>query len=207
MRLRNEFRVAHPPAEVFALLADAERVAECLPDAVLTGRVDARTVAGELRLRLGRRAVEYTGTARFLAVSPEAGTVLVKASGAERTGQGDAAARVAATVSADVVSTAAVSTDGGVPSGTLVSLDTDLVVRGAVARFGKGVIGAVSERVVKEFAGNVTRALAVADHGSPAKRDSGRRGRRVLAVVGLAALAAAVAVRLRLRHPPPNRNL
>jgi carbon monoxide dehydrogenase subunit G len=147
MKLTNEVRIARSPAEVFDALLDVERVAGCLPGSTLTGRTEENTYAGEVRVKIGPLRAAYSGTVRYLEVDRDAGAVVLKASGKETSGQGNADAHVAVTVRPD-------------GEGTVVSLDTDLMVRGRVAQFGSGVIGEVSERLIDQFAGNVDQLLS-----------------------------------------------
>jgi hypothetical protein len=64
------------------------------------------------------------------------------ASADETKGQGNLEARITASVS-------------GSDSQSVLSLDTDLDVRGKAAQFGRGVLGNVSQRVLQQFARNL----------------------------------------------------
>lgn len=147
MRLTNEVVINRPAAEVFDTLLDVQRVATCLPGSRLIGKIDEDTYRGEVAVKIGPLTAAYAGSVRFLSVDREARTATLKASGKERNGQGNADAHV----------TARVLTEG---AGAKVALDTDLVVRGKVAQFGRGVIGEVSQRLMDQFAANVEELLA-----------------------------------------------
>ncbi|MFC0115558.1 SRPBCC family protein [Kibdelosporangium aridum] len=153
MKLTNEVHIAQDPAKVFSTLLDVERVAGCMPGSRLTGRVDDSTYAGEVKVKVGPLGVSYTGTVKFLSVDEASRTAVLKASGREQHGQGNADAHV----------TARVVPDG---SGSKVSIETDLMIRGKVAQFGRGVIGEVSQRLIDQFAKNVENSFAT--NGSPA---------------------------------------
>jgi uncharacterized protein len=150
MKLTNEVHIAQDPAKVFETLLDVERVAGCMPGSRLTGRVDDQTYSGEVKVKLGPLGVAYTGTVRFLSVDTSSRTAILKASGREQHGQGNADAHV----------TARVVPDG---SGSKVSIETDLMVRGKVAQFGRGVIGEVSQRLIDQFAANVEKSFTTGD--------------------------------------------
>ncbi|RSM67570.1 carbon monoxide dehydrogenase [Kibdelosporangium aridum] len=153
MKLTNEVHIAQDPAKVFSTLLDVERVAGCMPGSRLTGRVDDSTYSGEVKVKVGPLGVSYTGTVKFLSVDEAARTAVLKASGREQHGQGNADAHV----------TARVVPDG---AGSKVSIETDLMIRGKVAQFGRGVIGEVSQRLIDQFAKNVENSFAT--NGSPA---------------------------------------
>ncbi|MET0235640.1 MAG: SRPBCC family protein [Kibdelosporangium sp.] len=150
MKLTNEVRIAQDPATVFATLLDVERVAGCMPGSKLTGRVDDSTYSGEVKVKVGPLGVSYTGTVKFLSVDSDARVAVLKASGREQHGQGNADAHV----------TARVVPDG---SGAKVAIETDLMIRGKVAQFGRGVIGEVSQRLIDQFAQNVEKSFTSND--------------------------------------------
>ncbi|MCE7005224.1 SRPBCC family protein [Kibdelosporangium philippinense] len=154
MKLTNEVHIAEDPAKVFETLLDVERVAGCMPGSRLTGRVDDSTYSGEVKVKVGPLGVAYTGTVKFLSVDQAARTAVLKASGREQHGQGNADAHV----------TARVLPDG---NGSKVEIETDLMIRGKVAQFGRGVIGEVSQRLIDQFAKNVENSFTT-NGSSPA---------------------------------------
>jgi uncharacterized protein len=146
MKLTNEVHIERDPAEVFETLLDVERVATCMPGSRLIGRVGDDTYEGEVKVKIGPLGVAYTGTVRFLEIDRDGRTAVLKASGREQHGQGNADAHV----------TARVLPDG---KGSKVAIETDLMIRGKVAQFGRGVIGEVSQRLIGQFAGNMEQLL------------------------------------------------
>jgi uncharacterized protein len=146
MKLTNEVHIERDPGEVFDTLLDVERVATCMPGSRLVGRVGDDTYEGEVKVKIGPLGVAYTGTVRFLEIDRAGRTAVLKASGREQHGQGNADAHV----------TARVLPDG---NGSKVTIETDLMIRGKVAQFGRGVIGEVSQRLIGQFAGNIEQLL------------------------------------------------
>ncbi|MET0135602.1 MAG: SRPBCC family protein [Kibdelosporangium sp.] len=146
MKLTNEVHIEREPGEVFDTLLDVERVAACMPGSRLIGKTGDDTYEGEVKVKIGPLGVAYTGTVRFLSVDKASRTAVLKASGREQHGQGNADAHVTARV---------------VPAGngSKVAIETDLMVRGKVAQFGRGVIGEVSQRLIGQFAGNMEQLL------------------------------------------------
>ncbi|SEB29766.1 SRPBCC family protein [Streptomyces melanosporofaciens] len=145
MQLTNSIPVKASPDDVFALMNDVERVASCMPGAALEGQ-DGDTWKGSVKVKVGPITASYAGTVRFLEVDSEHRRLRVHARGADTHGSGDAEAEVVL----DVL---------GAPEGALLQLATDLVIRGKIAQFGKGAIGAVSERILRQFAQNLAGLL------------------------------------------------
>ena len=145
MILDNHVVVDAPPDEVFALLNDVERVAGCLPGAALDGG-DGETYRGGVKVRVGPISAAYTGTVRFLETDKDRRYLRLQARGTDTKGSGDAEAQVELTVE-----------DAG--SGSVLRLRTDLLIRGKIAQFGKGAIGAVSAKLLGQFAVNLAGLL------------------------------------------------
>lgn len=145
MLLNNEVPVKAAPDAVFALVNDVERVAACMPGALLDGR-DGEAWTGRVKVKVGPITAGYSGTVRFLEVDPALRRLRVQARGADTHGSGDAEAEV----SLEVVAA---------PEGALLRLTTDLVIRGKIAQFGKGAIVTVSNRILQQFAQNLGNLL------------------------------------------------
>jgi|SRR5215207_2266739 len=142
MKIQNEIEVAAPPDELFDILADVERVAPLLPGANLEGKNDDDTYAGTVKVKVGPITASYRGTLRFLELDHDDHRAVMAASADETKGQGNLEARITASVS-------------GSDSQSVLSLDTDLDVRGKAAQFGRGALGNVSQRVLQQFARNL----------------------------------------------------
>ncbi|MDT5214385.1 MAG: uncharacterized protein QOK18_2624 [Mycobacterium sp.] len=211
MELHNEFRVAVPAAKTWEVLTDVERVAPCLPGATLLS-VDGDEFTGAVKVKVGPITVSYQGVAAFQEKDAAAQRVVLKANGKETRGNGNAAAVV----------TAQLKDEG--PTGTLVSITTDLTISGKAAQFGRGVLADVSGNLIAQFAkrleadllgdaapASVAAASVVAEHDSVESVD-------LLKVVALpvakrfgpvaAGVAAGVAVgflvgRRKRKAPPP----
>jgi len=139
VELHNEFRVAVPAAKTWEVLTDVERVAPCLPGATLLS-VDGDEFTGAVKVKVGPITVSYQGVAAFQEKDAAAQRVVLKANGKETRGNGNAAAVV----------TAQLKDEG--PTGTLVSITTDLTISGKAAQFGRGVLADVSGNLIAQFA-------------------------------------------------------
>src|SRR5918997_3322906 len=141
MKIQNEIEVAAPPEELFGVLSDVERVAPLLPGATLEGK-DGDAYTGAVKLKIGPIPASYKGRLRFIELDEESRRAVMEASAQETNGQGNAQTTITASVS-------------GSDSQSVLSLDTDLEVRGKAAQFGRGVLGNVSQRILDQFARNL----------------------------------------------------
>ncbi|MEU2305790.1 SRPBCC family protein [Streptomyces misionensis] len=146
MELHHEFTVPVPVEEAWPVLLDIERVAPCLPGAVVE-EYDGTTVTGSVKVKVGPVTVTYRGTAVFEEQDAVAHRMVLVANGRETRGQGTARATVTGTLS---------ERDGG----TAVSVRTDLTVTGRPAQFGRGVLAEVGDRLVGRFADCLAARLA-----------------------------------------------
>ncbi|MFD5091902.1 SRPBCC family protein [Amycolatopsis thailandensis] len=145
MILENQLSVPADPRAVFALINDVERVAGCLPGATLDGKEDDAYL-GRVKVKVGPITAAYSGTVRFTEVTEDERRLRLLARGADSHGNGDAEAEVTLTVRE-------------APGGATIELRTDLSIRGKLAQFGKGAIGAVSTRLLDQFARNLADQL------------------------------------------------
>lgn len=157
MRLTNEVSLSSQPETIFALINDVERVAPCLPGATLDGRSDDGSYRGRVKVKVGPISAAYSGTVRFLETDEQAKRLVLEARGTDEHGSGTAEAKV------DV----RVRPEG---EGSVLALDTDLVIRGKVAQFGGGAISQVSQRLMEQFAQNLSGLLVGGDSGASAAR-------------------------------------
>ncbi|TFV54327.1 carbon monoxide dehydrogenase [Mycobacterium sp. PS03-16] len=138
MELTNEFRVAVPAAKTWEVLTDVERVAPCLPGATLLS-VDGDQFTGAVKVKVGPITVSYQGVAAFQEKDAAAQRVVLKATGKETRGNGNAAALV----------TAHLKDEG---DATHVVITTDLTISGKAAQFGRGVLADVAGNLIGQFA-------------------------------------------------------
>ena len=90
----------------------------------------------------GPITAQYRGTASFAEKDEVQHRAVLKASGRDTRGQGNASATVTAQMA---------QADGG----TTVSIVTDLSISGRVAQFGRGVMGDVSAKLLGQFVRNL----------------------------------------------------
>ncbi|HLH28570.1 MAG TPA: SRPBCC family protein [Acidimicrobiales bacterium] len=143
MELTNEFRVAVPVSDAWAILTDVERIAPCLPGAQLQ-EVHGNQYKGIVKVKVGPISAQYAGTASFLEQDVATHRAVLRAEGRDTRGQGNANAMVTATLTPD-------------GDGTSVSVVTDLTITGKVAQFGRGVLADVSGKLIGQFVENLER--------------------------------------------------
>lgn len=154
MKLEKSTFVEASPEEVFTAVNDVERVVTCVPGAALDGR-DGDTYQGNVKVKVGPISAAYSGTVRFLDVDADKRTLRVQARGSEAGGSGDAEAEVTLGVT---------EREGG----SVLSIEADLLIRGKIAQFGKAAIGTVSDRLLQQFADNLSRMLREGSGAEPA---------------------------------------
>ena len=142
------FKVDAPRERVWAFLTDIERAAPCFPGAELGARLDDGGYNGAFNVKLGPMNFRFGGKFGFEVLEPEAGRLVVKATGADSKGRGSANARVQCELS---------EADGGTSVGIVSSVD----LSGAVAQYGRAasMIEALSRQLIDQFAGRVAQAL------------------------------------------------
>ncbi len=143
MKIEDQFRVTVPIEEAWKVLLDVERIAPCMPGAQLE-EIEGDEYRGSVKVKVGPITAQYKGAANIVEANEGTRTVVLKASGRDTRGQGNASATVTATLTAD-------------GDATIVAIDTDLNVTGKVAQFGRGVMADVSSKLLGQFVQNLER--------------------------------------------------
>lgn len=149
MELTNDFEVAVPVEQAWAVLTDVERIAPCLPGAQLQ-EVEGDEYRGIVKVKVGPITAQYKGAASFVEKDDVNHVAKLKADGRDTRGNGNANALITATL---------------VPAGdgTKVSVVTDLQITGKVAQFGRGVMADVSAKLLDQFVANLHETVLAAD--------------------------------------------
>ncbi|MGW2346312.1 SRPBCC family protein [Streptomyces sp. NPDC001661] len=191
MQLDHTFTVPAAPDDAWKLFHDLDRVAPCMPGAVLD-TLDGDTFTGRVKVKVGAVQMSYRGEGTVTR-DEAARSMRLALSGSETRGAGTASATVTAELVAD-------------PAGTRVRVRTDLDITGRPAQFGRGIMTEVGDRIVGQFAqrlaelmsGPRTESVAQAVPAEPEAVDLGAAALPVLvkkaAVPAAAALAAVILV-------------
>lgn len=152
MLISNEFEVAQPIDKVWAFFGDIPGVAACLPGAELSADLGDDTYGGGVGIRMGPVKLEFDGKARIVERDDATKRMVIDASGADKKGRGQASMTVTAVLVA-------------AGSGTKVRMDQDLVLSGAAAQYGRGMIADVTTVLMGQFASNAQQRIAALSRG------------------------------------------
>jgi carbon-monoxide dehydrogenase small subunit len=148
--LEQQFTVAHPPVQVFAMFGDIAAVAACLPGASLTAPPKPERVEGAIRVRIGPIAATFQGAARVERHPADMSGRIVGVGNDRRSRsstQGEIRYRLVP-----------------IEQGTRVELSIGYTLTGMLAQVGRpGLVRDLAARLIAEFAGNLDRRLS----GSP----------------------------------------
>jgi carbon monoxide dehydrogenase subunit G len=154
-QLINEFTVNRPIEEAWPLITDLERIAPCLPGAELQ-EVEGDIYRGVVKVKLGAIASQFKGEAHFVERDDEHYRAVIKGTGRDTGGRGNAQADI--TAQAESLS----------PTSTRVAVTTNLHITGKVAQFGRGIMGDVSSKLMAQFADNLNQMIDDEGHGHDA---------------------------------------
>jgi uncharacterized protein len=163
MEITQTFVVRAAPDAVWAFLTDPHRVAGCLPGAAITDRVDERTYAGTITVKVGPVATSYRGKVTFERLDPVTRTAEIVATGQDVRGKGGADMRMTSRL---------IERAPGETEATIVS---DVKVTGILAQLGRGMIQDVSDQMFQRFTAAMSAALESAGP-APAASPGGAAG-------------------------------
>jgi carbon-monoxide dehydrogenase small subunit len=150
--LEQQFTVAHPPEQVFAMFDDIAAVAACLPGASLTAPPKPERVEGAIRVRIGPIAATFQGAARVERNPADMSGRIVGIGNDRRSRsstQGEIRYRLVP-----------------IGQGTRVDLSIGYTLTGMLAQVGRpGLVRDLAARLIAEFAGNLDRRLSGTSQG------------------------------------------
>ncbi|MBK5123918.1 SRPBCC family protein [Burkholderia sp. R-69980] len=151
MEIVNRFSVESAIENAWKALLDVPLIVSCFPGATLTDTLGEDSYKGLIRVKLGPIAMEFAGTVTLSALSADTYTATVNATWQETRNRG----------SATTATTFSLSRPGDA-AGTQVDVRTAVQMAGQIAQYGRGVgiINAVSEQMVRQFAANLQDKLA-----------------------------------------------
>jgi aerobic-type carbon monoxide dehydrogenase small subunit (CoxS/CutS family)/carbon monoxide dehydrogenase subunit G len=149
-----ESTLASGVEDVWAVLADFERLAACLPGAEMTADLGGDRYRGAAKVALGPVSLAFDGLAHVVEHDPGAHVMRVLAQGADRGGSSTQA----------VIRLAAEALPDG---GTTLRAGADVHLSGRIAQFGRALAGDVSRRLFEQFATSVDTAARTGDAPVP----------------------------------------
>ena len=147
MYLENSFDVPARPEQAWDLLMDVPRVIPCMPGAELTETIDETTWKARMDVKLGPMSLTLDTNVQREEADRGAMRAVLAASARDTRGRCDGRAKIESTL---------IEQDGG----TRVQIKTDLVLSGALAQTGRGLVAAVSAQMVQSFADCLKAQLA-----------------------------------------------
>jgi carbon monoxide dehydrogenase subunit G len=160
MRFEGEFSVPGKPADVILRFADVERMARCMPGAVIEGRDEEGNYLGGMLVAFGPKRIKFKGRVA-VETDPAALTGSLRGRGAADM----RAARI------EVRIAYALRDDPAAPGATLVKLTSDAELGGVLADFARtggvpfanALMQDFSKRVAAEFTTEAPPQVAPAD--------------------------------------------
>ena len=146
MDLNHSFTVNRPIAETWTVLTNLERLAPCLPGAELQ-EVHGEVYKGVVKIKVGPITAQFKGEAQFAEMDASGYKAVLKASGRDTGGKGNASATITATLTE-------IS-----PTATTCNVVTDLSITGKVAQFGRGALADVSDKLLGQFSDNLNALI------------------------------------------------
>ena len=153
MLITSEFDVGEAPERVWEFFNNIPAVAASLPGADISEQVDEDTYKGSVVIALGPVRLNFAGEANVIERDEGARKIVVDASGADAKGRGQAA----------MLLTASLEPSG---PGTKVMVDQDLVLSGAAAQYGRGMVQDVTAVLLDQFATNMKAQLTALEAGA-----------------------------------------
>jgi carbon monoxide dehydrogenase subunit G len=144
MEFDNSFTVQKPVDEVWNTMVDLERIVPCVPGARVIEKTGEEAVTAEVKIKLGAMNMNYSGPAEIVERNDAEHRAVMDARAKEAGGQGNADAKVSMQLSSS-------------GDATKVALHSRINVTGKAAQMGEGVIAAVTEGMIKEFAENLAK--------------------------------------------------
>ncbi|HEX9604006.1 MAG TPA: SRPBCC family protein [Myxococcales bacterium] len=139
IEITKRFLVKAPPAAVWGFLTDPQRVAHCMPGAAITDRIDEKTFAGTMAVKVGPVSTSYKGKVVFERLDEGTRTAEIVATGQDVRGRGGADLRL--TSSIKEVS----------PGETEVTAASKVNITGILAQMGRGMVQDVSDHLFQVF--------------------------------------------------------
>ena len=149
-----ESTLASGVEDVWAVLADFERLAACLPGAEMTADLGGDRYRGVAKVALGPVSLTFSGLAHVVEHHPASHVMRVLAQGADRGGSSTQA----------VIRLAAEALPDG---GTTLRAGADVHLSGRIAQFGRALAGDVSRRLFEQFAAAVDEAARTGEAPAP----------------------------------------
>ncbi len=138
VELEHPFTTAKPVDESWEAILDLERLVPCVQGGSVLEKTAPEAVRAEIVVRMGAMSMTFTGTVEVVEQDADAKRAVMGVKSKEAGGQGHANATIVLVLA-----------DGG---GTI---HTTAQITGKAASMGEGVVAAVLDGLIKDFAGKL----------------------------------------------------
>ena len=150
VKLDKHYELGVPAQHAWAVLADLESVASCMPGASLGEKTGDSSYKGSVKVKVGPATAQFGGEVEILSMDVANKSLVLKGKGADKGGS---------SASMELEATIEETTDGSV----LVGAAT-VIVNGKFAQFGGRMMVQVSDVILKQFVDNfILKAQALGD--------------------------------------------
>ena len=162
VRLEKVFAIDAPASAAWGLLRDIRAVAECMPGAQITERVDDTHYTGQVNVKLGPANVTFKGTIEVKSVDADKQQIQLLGKGSDATGSSAANMDLTAHVR-----------DTGDGKCEVVGV-SEVTVTGKMANFGARMMTQVSDQILKQFGANFANRVVAMGEGEAAVEAAAR---------------------------------
>jgi len=164
VQLEKTFPMPAGAEATWGFLQDVEAVAQCMPGATITERIDERHFKGTVTMRIGPASMSFRGDVEVTQIDSGARTLRLLGKGTDTTGTSGASMDLTARIE-----------DAG-DSSNLVGT-SQVSMSGKAAAFGARVVSSVADQILKQFAANfAARVAALASPPSSGASAAGGAG-------------------------------
>jgi carbon monoxide dehydrogenase subunit G len=153
LEISKTFVVKALPSQVWAFLIDPQRVARCMPGAAITEKLDDKTWAGTMTVKVGPVSSSYRGKVVFERLDAATGSAEIIATGQDLRGKGGADLRLTSSLKELA------------PGETEVTAVSQVNITGVLAQMGRGMVQDVSDQMFQVFSQRMRTEL---ESGTPA---------------------------------------
>ncbi len=146
MELKESFQVDSPLPTVWDVILDVPRVSGCIPGAELEGQVAEGIWEGNLRVRVGPIGANFRGRFFIEELNPESSRMRMRVESKDTGGRGSANARMELSLA-----------EGA--GGTRVEVNSEVILGGKFAQFGRTIWQYLARRMASDFARNLQALL------------------------------------------------
>jgi carbon monoxide dehydrogenase subunit G len=158
VRLEKTFPIDAPASAAWRLLRDIKGVAECMPGAQITERIDDAHYIGQVNVKLGPASATFKGTIEVKSVDASKQQIQILGKGADVTG--------ASAANMDLTAHIRQTADGKCE---VVGV-SEVTVSGKMANFGGRMMTQVSDQILKQFGVNFANRVLAMGEGAAAEK-------------------------------------